>query len=272
MRPGSVAVPLLSLACATARPPAPVEVARETGAPDCARVAEVVCALRGGDVSALRSVGVTLRAAAGERTLAGESATDERVSEAVGVACVGASAAVVVRTDCGNAALVGFAWRDGAWRAAGHLALVGEGRPGRCVRSLAQVTAVALTRREPRELVVETEASSDDGAEETGRVLRVARLGDDAALRWYEGSATLGDFDAATGSATQGRWDLVEELPLPRDLYIEQRPLHGGLAGQPAGREIRRETWRVDGERLVRVDVVREAVSPPSGEARGPSR
>lgn len=248
----------LLVACATTR--APATVAPAPAGADCARVAVAVAALGAGEASSLAAAGIVLRAAAGERTLAGDAATDERVSEAVAVACVRSAAAVVVRTDCGNAALVGLTWRDGAWRPAGHLAMVGDARPGHCLRSVAQVTAASLTSAEGRELVAETEAASDDGDEETGRVLRVARLADDGSLRWYEGAVPLGSFDAATGAATQGRWDLVEELPVPRDLYVEQRPLHGGLAGQRPEREIRRETWRVRGDALVRVDVVREVV------------
>ncbi len=261
---------LLSVACAATRIPsttiAPIAVAA-----DCARVTDAVASLRSGDASTLRAAGVVLRAAGSERTLAGEAATDERVNEAVAVACVQSAAAVVVRTDCGNAALVGLAWRDGAWRPVGHLAMVDEARPGHCVRSVAQVTAVSLTSADAREMVAETEAASDDGDDETGRVLRVARLADDGSLRWYEGSVGLGSFDAATGAATQGRWDLLEELPLPRDLYVEQRPLHGGLAGQPAGREIRRETWRVQGDALVRVDVVREVVRTNARQTATPA-
>lgn len=249
----------LTLGCATARPATPTTPSVANRA-DCARVEEVVEALRRSDAATIAAAGVSLRAAAGERTLAGEAATDERISEVVAVTCVGGAAAVLVRTDCGNASLAGLAWRGDGWRLATHLPLLEGARPGHCVRSLAQVTAVSLTDAPPRELVVETQAASDDGDDDTGRVLRVARLGDEGGLRWYEGSVALGSFDTASGSATQGRWDLLEELPVPRDLYVEQRPLHGGLAGEPAAREIQRETWRVQGGALVRVEVLRESV------------
>jgi len=230
--------------------------------PDCARFEASLEAARG-DASTLSAMGVALRAAAGERTLGGDPATDERVSEVRALGCVGDSALALVRTDCGNATLVGFAGRAGAWTPGAHLSLVDEGRPGRCVRSVSEVTAVALTTAEPREFAVETEVASDDGDDGSGRALRVARLGEGGALAWYEGLVRLGSFDEASGAETRGRWDIIEELPVPRDLYIEQRPLHGGLAGEPIGREIRRETWRVRDRALERIDVTRERVIAP---------
>jgi hypothetical protein len=181
---------------------------------------------------------------------------------------VGDSALGLVRTDCGNATLVGFSGRSGEWTPRAHLSLVDSGRPGRCVRSVSEVTPVALTTAEPREFAVETEVASDDGDEGTGRSLRVARLGAAGELAWYEGQVRLGSFDEASGAETRGRWDVIEELPVPRDLYIEQRPLHGGLGGQPIGREIRRETWRVRDRTLERVDVTRERVIPPPAAPR----
>lgn len=213
-------------------------------------------------------MGVGLRAAAGERTIAGDAAADERVSELTALGCVGDSAIAVVRTDCGNATLVGFAALAEGWTPRSRLALVDSGRPGSCVRSVALVTPVALTTTEPREFAVETEVASDDGDEGGGRSLRVARVGGAGNLSWYEGTVALGSFDEATGAATQGRWDVIEELPVPRDLYVEQRPLHGGLAGEPIGREIRRETWRVRGLVLERFDVTRERVIPPAPPPR----
>ncbi|MDP3220300.1 MAG: hypothetical protein Q8S73_39755, partial [Deltaproteobacteria bacterium] len=224
------------------------------------------------DPAALRPAGLALRAAsAGERTLTGEAATDEGVGEVTPLGCAGDSALALVRTDCGNVALIAFAGGDGAWTPAAGLAVVDSGRPGRCVRSVAGVAPVALTSAEAREFAVETEVTSDDGDDGSGRTLRVALLGPGGALRWYAGQVALGSFDEASGAATQGRWDIIEELPLPRDLYVEQRPLHGGLAGQPIGQEIRRETWRVRDLALVRVDVSRERVLPPAPPPSRPS-
>jgi hypothetical protein len=217
-------------------------------------------------------MGVALGLGAGERTIAGDPAPDEEARPLERAACADGAALAVVRTDCGNATLVGFAWRDGRWAPRSHLAVVDAGRPGHCVQSVALVTPVSLSVPGDREVVVESESTSDDGDAGERRTLRVARLSDDGALAWYEGAVPMGSFDEATGATTEGRWDVIAELPLPRDLYVEQRPAHGGLAGQPVGREIRRETWRVRGLALVRVDVTRERVvdpAPPRPPPRG---
>ncbi len=267
MRRWALPASALLAACASTPRLATVAATPPPATPDCARFAAALEGARA-DASTLSAMGVALHPAAGERTIAGEAATDERVSEVVAVGCVGDSALGLVRTDCGNATLVGFSGRAGAWTPRAHLALVDAGRPGRCVRSVSEVTPVALTTAEPREFVVETEVASDDGDDGSGRSLRVARLGAAGELAWYEGQVRLGSFDEASGAETRGRWDVIEELPVPRDLYIEQRPLHGGLAGQPIGREIRRETWRVRDRTLERVDVTRERVIPPPTQPR----
>jgi len=207
-------------------------------------------------------MGVALRSAAGERTIGGDAAADESLGEVRALGCVGDSALGLVRTDCGNATLVSFSGRSGTWTPQAHLSLVDAGRPGSCVRSTVEVTAVALTTSAPREFAVETEVASDDGDEGSGRLLRVARLDDGGALGWYAGEVRLGSFDDATGAETRGRWDVIDELPVPRDLYVEQRPLHGGLSGEPIGTEIRRETWRVRERALERIDVTRERLVP----------
>ncbi len=261
-------VPVCALAwmaaCASApRPGAVATTAATTQTAECAGLAAVLDGART-DASVLRAMGVELHDAAGERTITGEVATDERVSEVVALGCVGDSALGVVRTDCGNVTLIGFAAHHGEWTPRAHLALVEAGLPGRCVRAVSQVTPVALTTLEPREFAVETEVASDDGDEGSGRTLRLAWLGSAGDLRWYAGTVHLGSFDERTGAATQGRWDVIEELPVPRDLYIEQRPIHGGLAGEPIGSEIRRETWRLQDGALRRVDVTHERVVPPA--------
>lgn len=258
---------VLLAACASTPRAATVASPPPPSTADCARFAASLEAARA-DASTLSSMGVALRAAAGERTIGGDAATDERVSEVTALGCVGDSALGLVRTDCGNATLVAFTGRSGAWTPRAHLALVDEGRPGRCVRSVSEVRPVALTTAEPREFAVETEVASDDGDDGSGRSLRVARLGEGGELAWYQGQVRLGSFDEASGAETRGRWDVIEELPVPRDLYVEQRPLHGGLAGEPIGREIRRETWRVRDRRLERVDVTRERVIPPPAAPR----
>lgn len=264
MKRSLVVFALLSGACASAPRPSPLGVPVDPAPPpSCEQLPASLARLRA-DPAALRSVGLALHAAStGERTLTGEAATDEGVGEATPLGCAGDSALALVRTDCGNVALVAFRGRADAWTPAGGLAVVDSGRPGRCVRSVVEVAPVALTSAEAREFAVETEVTSDDGDEGGERTLRVAALGPGGALRWYAGRVALGSFDEATGAATQGRWDIIEELPLPRDLYVEQRPLHGGLAGQPIGQEIRRETWRVRDLALVRVEVSRERVLPP---------
>ena len=264
MKRGLLVLALVAGGCASAPRSLPVAApAIPTPPPSCAGLPASLTRLRA-EPAALRSVGLALHtASAGERTLTGEAATDEGVVEMTPLGCAGDSALTLVRTDCGNVALIAFVGRAGAWTPAGGLALVDSGRPGRCVRSVAEVAPVALTTAEAREFAVETEVTSDDGDDGSGRTLRVALLGAGGALRWYAGRVPLGSFDEATGAATQGRWDIIEELPLPRDLYVEQRPLHGGLAGQPIGQEIRRETWRVRDLELVRVDVSRERVLPP---------
>lgn len=262
---------LLAGGCASAPRSSPLAIpAAPAPPPSCADLPASLARLRA-EPAALGSVGLSLQAAsAGERTITGEAATDEAVGEVTPLGCAGDSALALVRTDCGNAALIAFVGRQGVWAPAAGLAVVDSGRPGRCVRSVAEVARVALTTAEAREFAVETEVTSDDGDDGSGRTLRVALLGAGGALRWYAGRVALGSFDEATGAATQGRWDIIEELPLPRDLYVEQRPLHGGLAGQPIGQEIRRETWRVRDLELLRVDVSRERVLPPP--APPPSR
>lgn len=268
VRRGSLLASLLLAGCAsTPRPAAVTAVPPTPRVADCSRFAS---ALDGAlsEPSALPAMGVALRPAAGERTIGGDAATDERVSEVRALGCVGDSALGLVRTDCGNATLVSYTGRSGTWAPRAHLSLVDAGRPGSCVRSAVEVTAVALTIAAPREFAVETEVASDDGDEGSGRSLRVARLGDDGALDWYAGEVRLGSFDEATGAETRGRWDVIDELPVPRDLYVEQRPLHGGLGGEAIGSEIRRETWRVRERALERIDVTRERVRPPPAAPR----
>lgn len=267
VRRGALLASMLLSACATT--PRPATVTAVTPAPrvaDCSRFASALEGARS-EPSSLVAMGVALRSAAGERTIGGDAAADERVSEVRALGCEGDSALGLVRTDCGNATLVSFSGRSGAWTPRAHLSLVDAGRPGSCVRSVAEVTAVALTTAAPREFAVETEVASDDG-DDSGRLLRVARLGEGGALDWYAGEVRLGSFDEATGAETRGRWDVIDELPVPRDLYVEQRPLHGGLGGQAIDNEIRRETWRVRERALERIDVTRERVLPTPAAPR----
>ena len=231
-------------------------------APDCASLEAALAPLRAGDGDALRAAGVVLRASNGERTLDGRLAASEGIAEVSPVVCVGGSAAALLRSDCARATLVGLAWRAGRWQVAGHAEAEAGSAPGHCSELSARADAAPLTGPERRELLVETRAVSDDGDEDSGRVLRVAHLDGDGTVTWYRGRIALDAFDPATGAATQGRWDFVEELPAPRDLYIEERPLHGGLAGEPAATEILRATWRIAGDAIVRVEVLHERVQP----------
>ncbi len=231
-------------------------------APECASLELALAPLRTGDVDALGAAGVVLRPANGERSLDGTPARAEGIADVTPVVCVGASAAALLRSDCARASLVGFAWRAGRWVAAGHAEVEAGSAPGHCADLSARADAVPLTGSERRELLVETRTVTDDGDEDSGRVLRVAHLAGDGSVTWYRGRIALDAFDPASGAATQGRWDYIEELPVPRDLYIEERPLHGGLAGQPAATEILRATWRIAGDAIVRVEVLHERVQP----------
>jgi hypothetical protein len=243
------------------RPAAPVAVASEA---DARALDALVRGLV--DLPSADPLGLTLARADGARALSGEPAPDDRVREASVVARVGASAAVLVTTACGDAWLVGVHLADGRWSAVGRAALVDDARPGACRLSHAAGEARAMIDREPREVVVTFDSESEEGDEARDPLLRVYHLDADGALTPLSGDIGFGGTDDATGAVRGATWVVDEALLLPRDLYVQVQPERPGPGGSAPPFVVRR-TYHLQGPRLVLVDETSSPLRPRSPAA-----
>ncbi|MEZ4409126.1 MAG: hypothetical protein R3A52_22040 [Polyangiales bacterium] len=198
--------------------------------------------------------GVALRRAQGARSLSGDPAPDDAVSSVTPVTVIGRSAAAVVQTACGNAAVVGFAWRDGRWAAVDRAALVDDARPGACRETTVAVDARAVESAEVRDILAVTTSASEEGDEVRDPELRVFHLGRDGALAPRSAGIPIGDEDPAAGTTRRGAWIVEEALPAPRDIYVELTPGRRGPGGATPRREIVRVTYRLRDGRYTAVD------------------
>lgn len=239
---------------------APTAIMVSAGEGDEGSLAEVVRAAGQGATSRalLDAWQVPRRDAEGAREITGDRAEDDVVDAARVVVRVGASAAVMVTTRCGNAALVGLAWRERRWVHRATHAVVGDARPGRCRVSRVTADARPMLTSEAREVIVTSRSRSDDGDDAPDPVLQLVHLGDDGALAVWARDVPFGREDDATGAITDAEWIVEEALMLPRDLYVELRPGRPGPGGR-APRELVRRTYRVVDGRLTLVD---ESLAP----------
>lgn len=256
----AVVIVCVAMGCAGARPAAVQGVAMVEVTPDEAALTALVDAAREGPRSneLLRQWSVPRHDAGSARALTGEPAVDDGADAVRVVTRVGGSAVVLATTRCGNAALVGLAWRDARWEHRATHALADDARPGRC--RLTQVTADArpMLSADAREVIATVRSRSEDGDDAPDPVLQLVHVGDDGALAVWARDVPFGREDDASGAVTDAEWIVEEALLLPRDLYVELRPGRAGPGGR-APRELVRRTYRVVDGHLTLVD---ESLAP----------
>jgi hypothetical protein len=242
----------------------PSDPAREgsmASAPDDAALQSLRAAVLRGDSVALTSLGLTL-GRGGETEIDGARAADERVTQVDVPVRDADSAAMLVRTSCGNVRLLGLVRRAGAWSARASLALVPAVTPGRCVRSSAVVQPVALRADPAREVALGVRWEDATADEVHGPSLWVAGLDAREGVVVLLEQVPFGGTDDRTGASTEGSLAVIDELPPPRAIFVEIRPGRRGAGGPAPGvRTIRRYEFR--GARMDLVDEQQSALESP---------
>ncbi|MDP3278428.1 MAG: hypothetical protein Q8Q09_24780 [Deltaproteobacteria bacterium] len=218
---------------------------------------------------ALARVGLVL-GRGGATELDGSAAPDERVRLALTVVQDAQSAALVVRTTCGNAQIIGMVQSPSGWTQRGRVVLVPAVGPGQCVRTTLVAQPVALRSDPARELAVGVRWEDTTGDEVQGPNLWVAALDPREGVRLLLERAPFGETNDQSGASTEGSLAVVDELPAPRPLFVEIRPGRRGVAGSAARERLLRR-YELRGERLELVDERREAlqVVTPSEASAG---
>jgi hypothetical protein len=217
--------------------------------------------------AALAAVGVSLSRAGDSTDITGDHAEDERVA-AVDLPVRDAdTAAMVVRTTCGNVRLIGLRRGDGGWRAARGVALVPEVRPGGCVRTTVLAQAVALRGDPARDVAVAVRWEDSIGDEVRGPHLWVGALDAREGLTVLLERAPFGGTDDRTGASSEGSLAVIDDLPPPRPLFVEVRPGRRGVGGPGLDvRTVRR--YELRGGRLELVDEQRAQIAMPPDPPR----
>ncbi len=210
-------------------------------------------------VTATRTLGITLAQSNGARTVTGDAATDDVVSEALVVTWVEDTASVLVTTACGDAKLVSLRWDGEAWRTVDHAVLVGDAHPGACRSTEVHADARAMLGDLPREIVVSYGSASEEADSVRAPVLRVYALTPTGTLQALSGEIPFGGTDDTTGATQRGEWTVDEVLQSPRDLYIQLMPGRAGPGGA-ALPEIIRRTYHIVGGVLTLTDETHERV------------
>lgn len=265
MRAAAGLVTALALACTSARTTGPRAATlrppprdlRPPAQPDAAALDALRAALA---THAL--VDVPLARSDGALAMTGDRADDDRLREVTLTTQVGASAAALAVTTCGNVWVLGLRYEGGRWSQAARVGVVDEARPGACRTTQAEAAARAMLGTEPRELLVRYATESEEGDEARDPALRVVRLREDGGLDAYTGEAPLGDTDASTGAVREGQWTVEEMLDAPRDLYVQIQPGRPGLGGT-APPVILRRTYRLRGQALTMVEETSAPWVPP---------
>ncbi len=231
------------------------------GAPASAELERFREEISRGDASALQRVGLSL-GRGGATEIDGSPAPDERIVRVDVPVRDANSAAMVVRSSCGNVWLLGLHREGTAWHLAGQQALVPLAEPGRCVRTTAVVQSLALLGDPARELAVGVRWESATGDEVQGPFLWVAGLDARQGLTMLLERAPFGATDDRTGANTEGALAIIDELPPPRPLFVEIRPAGRGTEGAAPGvRVVRRYEHR--GGRFELADEQRASVVVP---------
>jgi hypothetical protein len=230
-------------------------------APDEAALQSLRAAVLRGDSVALTSLGLTL-GRGGETEIDGARAADERVTQVDVPVRDAGSAAMLVRTSCGNVRLLGLVRGPNGWSARASLALVPAVTPGRCVRSSAVVQPVALRADPAREVAVGVRWEDAMADEVHGPSLWVAGLDAREGVVVLLEQVPFGGTDDRTGASTEGSLAVIDELPPPRAIFVEIRPGRRGAGGPAPGvRTIRRYEFR--GARMDLVDEQQSALESP---------
>ncbi len=231
------------------------------GAPADAELEQLRGALSRGDSAALEFLGVTL-GRGGVTEIDGSPAPDERVARVDLPVRDARSAAMVLRTTCGNLWLVGLLREGTRWTRGAGRPLVPPVQPGRCVRTTAVVQPLAVRGDPARELAVGVRWEDATGDEVHGPSLWIAGLDPRDGVTLLLEQAPFGATDDRTGASTEGSLAVIDELPPPRPVFVEIRPAGRGTeSGVPGVRIVRR--YELRGVRIELADEQRSTIASP---------